>query len=92
MPRDWEAQFRDWAKPPSKTEEDRCNNAVSAIRNAINANDKLREDRTIPVREDVRIRPLPKVANRVIGKAGDWVVRLEEMAARFVRYGAHGWF
>ena len=42
MPRDWEAQFRDWAKPPGKTEEDRCNNAVSAIRNAIKASDKLR--------------------------------------------------
>jgi len=42
MPRDWEAQFRDWAKPPGKTEEDRCNNAVSAIRNAIKASEKLR--------------------------------------------------
>ncbi|MFH1007859.1 MAG: nucleotidyltransferase [Candidatus Latescibacterota bacterium] len=42
MPRDWETQFRDWAKPPGKTEEERCNNAVSAIRNAIKASDKLR--------------------------------------------------
>ena len=42
MTRDWEAQFRDWAKPPGKTEEDRCNNAASAIRNAIKASDKLR--------------------------------------------------
>lgn len=42
MPRDWEAQFREWAKPPGKTEEDRCNNATSAIRNAIKASDKLR--------------------------------------------------
>lgn len=41
-PRDWEAQFRDWAKPPGKTEEDRCNNALSAIRNAIKASDRLR--------------------------------------------------
>ena len=42
MTRDWEAQFRDWAKPPGKTEEERCNNAASAIRNAIKPSDKLR--------------------------------------------------
>ncbi len=40
--RDWEAQFREWAKPPGKTEQDRCDNAVSAIRNAIRASEKLR--------------------------------------------------
>jgi hypothetical protein len=40
--RDWEAQFREWAKPPGKTEQDRCDNAASAIRNAIKASDKLR--------------------------------------------------
>lgn len=42
MPRDWEAQFREWAKPPGKTEQDRCDNAASAIRNAIKASDQLR--------------------------------------------------
>ncbi len=42
MAKDWEAQFKQWAKPPSKTEEDRCDNAVSAIHNAIKASDKLR--------------------------------------------------
>jgi len=42
MPRDWEAQFREWAKPPGKTEEERCDNAASAIRNAIKKNEKLR--------------------------------------------------
>ena len=42
MSRDWEAQFREWAKPPGKTEKDRCDNAASAIRNAIKASDKLR--------------------------------------------------
>ena len=42
MSRDWEAQFREWAKPPGKTEQDRCDNAASAIRNAIKASDKLR--------------------------------------------------
>ena len=48
MSRDWEAQFRQWAKPPGKTEQDRCDNAVSAIRNAIKASDKLRT-RTISI-------------------------------------------
>lgn len=45
MSRDWEAQFREWAKPPGKTEEDRCNNALSAIRNAIEASEVLRAHR-----------------------------------------------
>ncbi len=42
MSRDWEGQFRDWAKPPGKAEQERCDNAASAIRNAIKASDKLR--------------------------------------------------
>lgn len=42
MIRDWETQFREWAKPPGKTEQDRCDNAVTAIRNAIKESDKLR--------------------------------------------------
>lgn len=42
MSRDWEAQFREWAKPPGKTEQDRCDNAASVIGNAIKASDKLR--------------------------------------------------
>jgi len=42
MPRDWEAQFRAWAKPPGKTEQDRSDNAASTIRNAVKASDKLR--------------------------------------------------
>lgn len=41
MARDWEQQFRVWAKPPGKTEQERCDNAASAIRNAIKASDKL---------------------------------------------------
>lgn len=41
MARDWEAQFREWAKPPGKTEQDRCDNAASAIRNAIKASQQL---------------------------------------------------
>ena len=42
MPRDWEAQFREWAKPPGETEQERCDNAASAIRNAIKESEKLR--------------------------------------------------
>jgi len=43
--RDWEEKFREWAKPPGKTEQDRCDNALSAIRNAINTSNKLRSRR-----------------------------------------------
>ena len=42
MPRDWEAQFREWAKPPGQTDRDRCDNAASAIRNATKASATLR--------------------------------------------------
>jgi len=35
--RDWEAQFRDWAKPPSDTEEEKCRHAITAVRKAVNA-------------------------------------------------------
>lgn len=42
MSRDWEIKFCEWAKPPRKSEQDRCDNAVSAIRNAISSSDKLR--------------------------------------------------
>ena len=41
MARDWEAQFREWGKPPGTTEETRCENAVSAVRNAIKASQRL---------------------------------------------------
>jgi len=41
MARDWEGQFRDWAGPPGKTESDRCDSAVSAIRNAVKASSRL---------------------------------------------------
>ena len=37
-----EDAFREWAKPPGKTEEQRCSNAESSIRNAIRSSDKLR--------------------------------------------------
>jgi len=40
--RDWEAQFSQWAKPPGKSEQERCQNAENAIRNAIKASDRLK--------------------------------------------------
>jgi hypothetical protein len=43
MSRDWETQFREWAKPPGKTEQERCDNAISAIRNAIKSSETLRD-------------------------------------------------
>lgn len=42
MPGNWEEKFRDWASPPGKTEEQRCENAVTAIRNALAASQKLK--------------------------------------------------
>jgi hypothetical protein len=42
MTRDWESTFSQWAKPPGKTEEERCENAVRAIRNGISKSDQLK--------------------------------------------------
>ena len=42
MTRDWEGIFSSWAQPPGKTEEQRSENAIGAIRNAINASPKLK--------------------------------------------------
>jgi hypothetical protein len=38
---DWEDVFRAWAKPPGKTEQDRCANAEGSVKNAIKASDSL---------------------------------------------------
>lgn len=46
--RDWERQLREWASPPGKTEEARCENALSAIKNALSKSEALKE-RTIEV-------------------------------------------
>ena len=40
--RDWESDFRKWAKPPGVTEEQRIENAEKSIRNAIRASEELR--------------------------------------------------
>ena len=41
MSRDWEQTFRDWGKPPSKTEQEKCDNAERAIRKAIDVSETL---------------------------------------------------
>lgn len=41
MSADWEERFTLWAQPPSQTETDRIENAVSAIRKALDADDFL---------------------------------------------------
>lgn len=35
MARDWESDFKTWSKPPTATEDERCSNAESVVRNAI---------------------------------------------------------
>lgn len=42
MSRDWEAVFTTWSKGPSKTEQDRAENAERQIRQAIASSDKLK--------------------------------------------------
>ncbi len=42
MTRNWENEFSQWSRPPRKTENERCENAVKAVRNAISKSDKLK--------------------------------------------------
>ena len=43
--RDWESTFSSWAQPPGKTEQQRSENAINAIRNAVDGSPKLRARR-----------------------------------------------
>lgn len=43
--RDWETAFTNWAQPPSDSEQERCDNAIRAVRNAIDKSDKLKSYR-----------------------------------------------
>ncbi len=38
----WEEAFSSWSQPPAKTEQERCENAEKAVRNAISASNKLK--------------------------------------------------
>ena len=42
MTHDWEGTFNSWAQPPRQTEEQRSENAIRGIRNAINRSPKLK--------------------------------------------------
>jgi len=41
MTTDWETIFRNWASPPSQTEQTKCDNALGVIRKAVNADATL---------------------------------------------------
>lgn len=43
--RDWEGDFRKWAQSPSNTEQQRCENGVNAVRNAIDKSSALKHRR-----------------------------------------------
>ena len=40
---DWEVLFYSWAEPPSATEQDRCDNAILAVRNAVSKREPLKD-------------------------------------------------
>jgi hypothetical protein len=58
MNRNWENTFSGWKKPPGKTEEDRCEDAIRAIRNAINKSPILKH-------RSMKIFPQGSYRNRV---------------------------
>lgn len=45
---DWNSKFETWGKPPSQSERDRCDNAIAAIKKAINNYDDFKD-------KDVRV-------------------------------------
>src|SRR5690348_9005625 len=57
MARDWESSFVSWSQPPGKTEQDKCDNAERAIRDAIGGSDPLKE-------RDVSVFPQGSYRNR----------------------------
>lgn len=46
MANDWETIFQNWAKPPSDTEQTRCDNVLGVVRNAISSSPALDNRRT----------------------------------------------
>ena len=58
MTRDWEGVFNLWAQPPGKTEENRSENAIRGISNAINSSSKLKS-------RQIKIFPQGSYRNRV---------------------------
>jgi hypothetical protein len=58
MARDWESSFAFWAQSPSKTEEERCERVIRAIRNAIAQSPQLQS-------RGVKVFPQGSFRNRV---------------------------
>lgn len=56
MKSDWEDIFASWAQPPSQTEEGRIENAITAIRKALNADDFLASNTKVFVQGSYRNR------------------------------------
>lgn len=56
MSAEWEDTFNAWSKPPSQTEADKIENAVSVIRKALNADDFLAERSRVFVQGSYRNR------------------------------------
>ena len=45
MSQDWEATFKIWGQPPSQTQQDKAENAVRAVRKAIDASPRYQQNR-----------------------------------------------
>jgi len=58
MSRDWDETFAAWAAPPGQTEQDKCDNAVQAIRKAVSSSPSL------SARTDIQIFPQGSYRNR----------------------------
>lgn len=56
MAREWEAKFSQWAQPPSDTEETRIQNAIKGIRDALDADAKLKSATRVFVQGSYRNR------------------------------------
>ena len=42
MSNDWESAFKKWAQPPGSSEQERCDNAATMVRNAVRASARLK--------------------------------------------------
>lgn len=56
MSSDWESTFSSWSKPPSQSEADRIENAVNAVRKALDADDFLAQSARVFVQGSYRNR------------------------------------
>lgn len=56
MSSDWESTFNSWSKPPGQSEADRIENAISAVRKALDADDFLAQNARVFVQGSYRNR------------------------------------